>query len=257
MEQSHSHIGNDSFTLPDISCHKLTPIETDLSTGLLDTSNPGSFNQLNQSSPDFGLFDATPSSAHPAMTSFDSKDILNLSDPQTVSPRDLLIDYPSAPPSSAFTNLSTPQTYTFDSPSNMVHSTDTSPMFQTDELDDDADNWASLFPTEDTNEVQSSIETTSASPAMQRTVSSPNQHVRHSSISGVKSRKRDKPLPTLDYNREADPVVRKRMKNTEAARKSRAKKQERFDLMQDRIDYLEAEVEHWKTRALESETHKS
>ncbi|EEP80982.1 cross-pathway control protein A [Uncinocarpus reesii 1704] len=84
---------------------------------------------------------------------------------------------------------------------------------------------------------------------MVRTKSSPGASPRNgrsttrpSSISGVKPRNRDKPLPPIVYD-SADPVAAKRARNTEAARKSRARKVEVQEQMERRIAELEKELQ--------------
>jgi general control protein GCN4 len=72
----------------------------------------------------------------------------------------------------------------------------------------------------------------------------------HSSVSGVGSRKRDKPLPPIIVEDPKDTVAMKRARNTLAARKSRQRKMERFDELEERIAKLEAERDHWKDIAL-------
>jgi hypothetical protein len=83
-----------------------------------------------------------------------------------------------------------------------------------------------------------------------------NTPIRHSSVAGVQSRKRDKPLPPIMVD-QADPVALKRARNTAAARKSRAKKVEERDgfeeaiaALQARVAELEAERDQWKLQAL-------
>ena len=78
---------------------------------------------------------------------------------------------------------------------------------------------------------------------------------RHSSVSGVKARNRDKPLPPIVYDA-SDPVAVKRARNTEAARKSRARKLELQESMERRIAELEKQLEearqseqYWKSIA--------
>ena len=167
-----------------------------------------------------------------------------------MSPRDVMLD-DSAPPSTALTNLTTPGTTYFDSP-NMVHSADTSPMFHDEDLDHDVEAWPSLFPGEGATTYTEADYV--ATPDLKREQTSPtsSSHGRHSSVAGVKARKRDKPLEDLSVKMAAasSATDRKRIKNTEAARKSRAKKTERTEQMQQRIFDLEAEVRHWKSQAL-------
>jgi general control protein GCN4 len=189
--------------------------------------------------------------------------------PGTVSPKDLMRDpIPSAPNSTSFTNLTSPSI--FDSPS-LDDSYETSPMFNAEADFGHADNWFPLFgntsagtfaggsASADDSPPIKSVEldhANDASPSgMSRKKSSPGHsppqggHQRHSSVSGVSSRRRDKPLAPImvDPN---DSVAYKRARNTLAARKSRQKKMERFDELEKKIEDLEGEVEHWKSLAL-------
>ncbi|KMU87038.1 CPCA [Coccidioides immitis H538.4] len=150
---------------------------------------------------------------------------------QTVSPKDLMMDS-SAPPSTSFTDMSTPS---FESPGYFSH--DTSPLIATDsDLGPGHEEWESLFPVESAMLPKFDEKVPLCSPKapsalitpMTRTASSPGASPRNSrsstrpsSISGVKPRNRDKPLPPIVYDT-SDPVAAKRARNTEAARKSRA-----------------------------------
>jgi len=80
------------------------------------------------------------------------------------------------------------------------------------------------------------------------TKSSPNN--KHSSVSGVSSRKRDKPLPPIVVEDPNDQTAMKRARNTLAARKSRQKKMEKVEELEARIVVLEQERDHWKNMAL-------
>lgn len=183
----------------------------------------------------------------------------------TVSPKDLVMDA-SAPPSTSFTDLSTPS---FDSPG--YFSQETSPMFPGDnELAPGHEEWESLFPVNDgfssTNlddlsaAVSAPPKTVPPPPSpMVRAASSPGQSTgtsrngsststtKHSSISGVGSHRRTKPLPPIKYDPD-DPVAVKRARNTEAARKSRARKLERQEEMERRIVELEKLLEESQRR---------
>ncbi|KAE8354086.1 hypothetical protein BDV28DRAFT_147481 [Aspergillus coremiiformis] len=179
----------------------------------------------------------------------------------TVSPKDLLMDA-SAPPSASFTDLSTPS---FESPG--YFSQDTSPMFATDmELGPGVEEWDSLFPSQDgfslgldstaldiaaalsqskadaspRSPMIRSMSSRAPSPASTRSVTRP------STVAGVNARQR-KPLPPIKFD-SADPVASKRARNTEAARKSRARKLERQEEMQRRIDELEKSLEEAQRR---------
>lgn len=187
----------------------------------------------------------------------------------TVSPKDLVVDA-SAPPSTSFTDLSTPPS--FGSPGLFSH--DASPMFPVDqELGPGHEEWESLFPANDafalpvedvsgavpalpkTQPSASPMVRTSSSP-MVRTASSPGESAKpssgrsstkHSSVAGVSSRRREKPLPPIVYDPD-DPVAVKRARNTEAARKSRARKLARQESMERRIAELEKSLEEAEKR---------
>ena len=180
----------------------------------------------------------------------------------TISPKDLI--YHSMPPSTTFTNLSTPGSTFLETPAEDYQ---TSPLFS-DAMD--SFTYPSLF-TEDTD--------TPAPVKMERLSSSsqvvvhpggePNRKrsstiassplingTRHSSVAGVNARKRDKPLPPILVDQD-DPVALKRARNTAAARKSRAKKVEEreglegtISALQARVAELEAERDQWKARAI-------
>jgi len=184
----------------------------------------------------------------------------------TVSPKDVF-NNDSVPPSTSFTNLTTPASTYLETPEEEFQ---TSPLFS-DNLGygggNQNDNWFPLFPDTDATPAPPTMERTiSASSAAQvmvhpggeslhlkrsSTTTSPtfSPVVKHSSVAGVAARKRDKPLPPIMVD-DNDPVAMKRARNTAAARKSRAKKvAEREDLEAEIAD-LKSQVEHWKAIAL-------
>lgn len=193
---------------------------------------------------DFGLFDDHRSMAH-------SESV------QTVSPKDIMVD--SAPPSTTFTNLTTPGTSYFDSPYLDV-SSDTSPRYGADNLASESDTWTSLFVDDDGTNVAAPVHprVLDVVPRMSRNGSSPGQALsrggsnqgRHSSSSGVSSRRRDKPLPAITVDDPHDIVAVKRARNTLAARKSRQKRVEQGELLLKQVEDLELQVEYWKQIAL-------
>jgi hypothetical protein len=79
-------------------------------------------------------------------------------------------------------------------------------------------------------------------------VSSPGG--RHSSVAGVGSRRRDKPLPPIIVEDPSDVVAMKRARNTLAARKSRERKAQRLEELEAKIEELIAERDRWKNLAL-------
>lgn len=182
----------------------------------------------------------------------------------TVSPKDLFNDFlGSAPPSTAFTNLTSPDINA--SPYMVASSTEVSPLFQDNvELGGESANWYSLFP--DAGNDQS----TQVAPPMQRNDSnitdgsatdSPmilDEHNfrrkssnnspgygRHSSISGVKPRRRKAPLPPIAVDA-GDKVAVKRARNTLAARESRQRKLDHLGSLEARIKELEDREEQFK-----------
>lgn len=183
----------------------------------------------------------------------------------TISPKDLFNDYlGSAPPSTAFTNLTSPDINA--SPYMASSSTEVSPMFHnTEDLGADALSWYPLFP-EAASESKaprmerngSNITDGSAgdSPLVLdehnfRRKSSNNSpgHGRHSSISGVKPRRRKAPLLPIAVDG-SDKVAVKRARNTLAARESRQRKLDHLGSLEARIKELEdREVEFKATLA--------
>ncbi|KAJ0164348.1 Cross-pathway control protein 1 [Colletotrichum tanaceti] len=195
----------------------------------------------------------------------------------TVSPQDLLIQEPfmSAPNSTAFTALTSPSIYN-ESP-DFNDSYDVSPNFGTGEFGSgdfdtgSADPWFPLFPPETVpaakDDASDNPQGSGQSPATHiedsETVefpstlgrrksanSSPSGSARHSSVSGVNSRRRDKPLPPIIVEDPHDTIAMKRARNTLAARKSRERKAQRFEDLEEKIRKLEVERDHWKNIAL-------
>jgi hypothetical protein len=184
----------------------------------------------------------------------------------TISPKDLFQD--SMPPSTTFTNLSTPGSTFLETPADEYQ---TSPLF-TDSLE--SLNYPSLFPEENIEHAPIKMERVpsnqivvhpggesthkrSSLPSSSPMISTP---IRHSTVAGVQSRKRDKPLPPIMVD-QCDPIALKRARNTAAARKSRAKKVEERDTLEETIAALQARVaelederDQWKTRALAGST---
>lgn len=185
----------------------------------------------------------------------------------TVSPKDIMSDVilMSAPSSTAFPNLSTPGSGYLESPYLGNSSLDTSPMNGDGALDADLDfgAYSSLFP--DANDhftkaiVDANTSFTSVSSGyhaaspMVRQKSSPghppsSSHGRkHSSVSGVRPSKQNKPLPdiVMDMNKDTKEDL-KRKKNTAAARKSRQRKLETAEALQTENERLNEEIERLK-----------
>ncbi|KAI0968142.1 hypothetical protein F4678DRAFT_482135 [Xylaria arbuscula] len=180
----------------------------------------------------------------------------------TVSPGELLIrEQFSAPNSTAFTNLTTPSNFG-ESPE--FENFEVSPNFG-DFDGGSTENWFPLFPeaiTTDQASAQSKsplevpteleIAETESLPRRKSGNSPPlsTNHARHSSVSGVNSRRRDKPLPPIVVDDPNDGVAMKRARNTLAARKSRERKAAKLEELEEKIAQLEKERDHWKRMAL-------
>ena len=196
----------------------------------------------------------------------------------TISPKDIFVDpFQSAPPSTAFTNITTPD---LDPSPFITDSFETSPLFQHDDSMVINDHWPSLFPElrkedEESAPAAPAVAAPLYAPALERTISSNTtqsngsgssvnspvtmpssgngSHRRKSSVTGspaanasiTKARRRKGPLPTImvDPN---DKVALKRARNTLAARDSRQRKFDHVNLLEKRNAELEAEVEKWK-----------
>jgi len=201
-------------------------------------------------------------------TEFTSINSMTTPSTQTVSPKDLFNDpLASAPPSTAFTNLTTPD-MTNESPYLLDGSLDTSPAFFGDGLNDSQEHWPSLFPDADqpaadihmqrtvSNQSLAQSSSSSNSPLVldsstsrrKSSTSSPNV-LNHSSFSGVKPRRRKAPLPPIKVD-PGDKVALKRAKNTLAARESRQRKFELVTSLEKRIAELEASENKWKNLAI-------
>lgn len=213
---------------------------------------------------------ASTTFSSPAMpTVFDlAGSVSGTSNMGTVSPQDLLIHEPfmSAPNSTALTALTSPSIY--DESPDLQDGYDVSPNFGSADFEaGSTKDWFSLFPQETApgeDEVELVAETSADSrpedlevveigsrSARRKAGNSPSSGcTRHSSVSGVSSRKRDKPLPPIIVEDPNDVIAMKRARNTLAARKSRERKAQRFEDLEEKIRKLEAERDHWKNIAL-------
>jgi general control protein GCN4 len=180
---------------------------------------------------------------------------------QTVSPKDIFNNNDglgSAPPSTAFTNLTSPDIN--ESPYGVDSAYETSPMF--DNLDVTADPaWFSLFPgtaatnTQAAPEMQrnvsnvsnvSGVDRSSSSGSSPAVISLDSSHRRKSSVqsplsatAGVNRRRRKGPLPPINVDAN-DKVAVKRARNTLAARESRQRKLDHVSQLEARIADLES-----------------
>jgi len=205
-------------------------------------------------------------------TSFGSNDFIDSpqqAHPATVSPTELFIDEAimSAPPSTAFPNLATPQSEYLDSPDFTSSGLNTTPMLE-GALDSELDytkleNMPSLFPDAQCDQFESpaivpnnsygslsDLAPASQASPMIRQKSSPGRppivHDRKASLSaGITkgNQKSRKELAEIVIESEDDKETAKRKKNTAAARKSRQRKQETMGAMAAEIARLRAIVE--------------
>ena len=191
---------------------------------------------------------------------------------RTISPKDLVL---SAPASSAITNLTSPSLQ--ESPFDICESYDTSPLFMGDDNVPIHPGSFPLFPealSESSDALQRSVSfqsfeesSSNDSPSMlnlgsnHKTSADLSPHisgapVRHSSVSGVKGRRRNKPLAPIVYDPK-DKTAVKRARNTESARQSRQRRYEWEEKMKEQLADREAKIEelkedgnHWKQIAL-------
>ncbi|KAK4190835.1 hypothetical protein QBC35DRAFT_513043 [Podospora australis] len=217
-----------------------------------------------------GASTAYSSPAHPPVFDLSSSVSSSGQNMGTISPQDLLIHEPfmSTPNSAALTALTSPSVYN-ESPDFCNDSYDVSPNFGTSEFDDmNPNTWFPLFPPSNPQpeapKTEPAVVKPEQSPATEsedfevasptsghRRKSSTSPPIRHSSIAGVNSRRRDKPLPPIIVEDPSDTVALKRARNTLAARKSRERKAQRLEELEEQIEKLKAERDHWKTLALQ------
>ncbi|KAM7185970.1 cross-pathway control protein 1 [Rhypophila sp. PSN 637] len=216
---------------------------------------------------DFVAFEGGASTAYssPAMPSVFDLSSSVTSNMGTISPQDLLIQDPfmSAPNSTALTALTSPSIYN-ESP-DFGDSFDVSPNFGSSDFDGGNDAWFPLFPPSNPQpelpkaspvekspaEKSDDLEVAERSPGHQRRKSGGSPPTgRHSSISGVNARHRNKPLPPIVVEDPNDTVAMKRARNTLAARKSRERKAQKFEELEEKIDKLTAERDYWRNMAL-------
>jgi len=228
-----------------------------------------------------GAFETRDSTTGLTWNGFDTSFMLNgppneaPTTTRTVSPKDIFADpLMSAPPSTAFTNLTSPDIN--DSPS-ILESYETSPMFQSEVDLSLQNNWFSLFPEEtDVNKnseptgltrtvSQQSHALSSASSASSpivldnarpRKSSGSSPHLNHSAVAGVAkaSRRRKGPLPPIEVD-PTDKIAIKRARNTLAARESRQRRYEYQQRLEAQITELKAanEAERTQKEALAAE----
>lgn len=224
---------------------------------LHDLSMSAALDSVAFTSPALGVFDPTASVSS------------NSSHVGTVSPNDLLLQDPylSAPNSTALTTLTSPSDYN-ESPYSDFN---VSPNFAPGDIDMMPDGmwYPPLFPAAaavgDASVPSSDavVDVSDLSPDRKESGSrhksshghshsrTPSTATKHSSSAGVNSRRREKPLAPIVVDDLNDCVAMKRARNTLAARKSRARKQERLDELEEAIAKLTEERDHWKKMALE------
>ncbi|ESZ98838.1 hypothetical protein SBOR_0777 [Sclerotinia borealis F-4128] len=186
----------------------------------------------------------------------------------TVSPQDLSLrdSFASAPNSAAFTNLTSPSTFN-ESPA-YDHDYE-SPYISHDALQEQTkdhiaiqgDPWFSLFPEDDApvelpNVDNSPLLVEEELEVADQLNEKKDRHRRSgsailspSATSGIR-KSREKALSPIIVENPSDLKAMKRARNTLAARKSRQRKMQRFEELEDQIAKLTAEREHWKSLAL-------
>ncbi|KAB8302161.1 hypothetical protein EYC80_005608 [Monilinia laxa] len=227
---------------------------------------------------EFTAFEGGASTQTPYSSVFSSPAVPTMYDPPnnmsssssinmgTVSPKDLFLrdSLASAPNSAAYTNLTTPSTFN-ESPA--FEHYDDSPYVPDDGLIDpvQGDPWFSLFPEESNvqqphldqspliveEELDLSEQREVAGQLAQKVyngrkpASSTSPLSAHSGI-----RKRDKALPPIIVDDPNDIPAMKRARNTLAARKSRQRKMQKMEDLEDQLAKALQERDHWKAIAL-------
>ncbi|THV47032.1 hypothetical protein BGAL_0340g00020 [Botrytis galanthina] len=247
------------------------------STGSIPRTPNMAFQDMDLFGDEFTPFEGGSSTQNSYSSAFSSPAIPTMYDPinnlsssssttnmSFVSPRDLSLRdsfaTASAPNSAAFTNLTTPSTYN-ESPAFEYQD---SPFIGQDGPNDtttvqSGDPWFSLFPDaenfEQANATNSPLlveeelevaEQLNAKKDTRRKSGSATSPM--SATSGI--RKPSKALPPIIVEDSNDTVAMKRARNTLAARKSRQRKMQRMEELEDEITRLTAEVAHWKEKAL-------
>lgn len=192
---------------------------------------------------------------------------------RTVSPKDIFNDgFGSNPPSTAFTNLTSPDIG--DSPF-ISDSFECSPMFQGEPMISNTNDWFSLFPEDEIKIPDTAYAPAALSFPLERTISSQSMERSGSSSMGSplvldssfrrkssvtnspatnagisKARRRKGPLPSISVD-PSDKIALKRARNTLAARESRQRKFDHVSELELRNSELEAEIEKWKRIAMD------
>ncbi|TGO80677.1 hypothetical protein BPOR_1719g00010 [Botrytis porri] len=248
------------------------------STGSIPRTPNMAFQDMDLFGDEFTPFEGGSSTQNSYSSAFSSPAIPTMHDPinnlsssssttnmSFVSPRDLSLRdsfaTASAPNSAAFTNLTTPSTYN-ESPAFEYQD---SPFIGQDGLNDNAtvqtgDAWFSLFPDAENFEQANAnnspllVEEEQLEVAQQLNAKKDNRRKSGSATSPMSAtsgiRKPSKALPPIIVEDSNDTVAMKRARNTLAARKSRQRKMQRMEELEDEITRLTAEVAHWKEKAL-------
>lgn len=118
----------------------------------------------------------------------------------------------------------------------------TSPMFEETELD--SENWSSLFEPSELEMPKPKIKMESSPMVISKRSASEAElePVDHLGVTSYKRKERTQPLEEIVID-SADPVASKRARNTEAARRSRARKMERMSQLEDKVEALQDEKE--------------
>ena len=265
MSRRSSEVEGSFFQRP---CLQISTMLMNPPSGMMEENH--SFNELADFSVDQGMAASDEFFSNFGFSS-NGGDAIDLSMPVSfdstispcVSPQDVQLH--SEPVSTAFTNLTTPESNNWESPHYDL-STDTSPIFAADNnvpesgdmfpLFDDNDNFNGFNDAKIAPSTEQSTSETFFPTQMSRNTSSPGMSSarsstqgRHASAAGVSSRRRDKPLPAIIVDDPNDTVKLKRARNTLAARKSRQKRLLRHEELEAQVADLESQVMYWKQAA--------
>ncbi len=219
---------------------------------------------LGNTGPTLGAWNMPAPSAYAATNAFADQ---AASTTHTVSPQDLLL---SAPPSTVFTNLTSPSIqespYIADSYENspLIFAGDDSaggnfPLFEDATNDQHPDSLqrsgsSNTFGSNSSNDSPLMVNDLGRNASVDPAPATPSSR-KHSTVAGVQGRKRSSKLKPLVYNPD-DKVALKRARNTQSARESRERRYKRMEELEkenrehaERVRLLEVECERYKQEA--------
>lgn len=123
-----------------------------------------------------------------------------------------------------------------------------SPLFEMNEVD--SENWESLFDSEEMKQLNEAPAAApapvAAPPAVEVELVEPASAPAPAAKPEIRRKRSVEAVAEIDISSISDPVAQKRAKNTEAARRSRARKLEKMNLLEDKVEELTKENSNLK-----------